>query len=173
VVIYDVLPNIGPQYRTQETKKYTLHFQIPAGVQFKRSRPSRVSPTKLRWACQNVSHVQLLVANFFPTPPIKLKLGLQVSGRLLIATHLDESDYLANQKQWFDCVYETDPGLWKLRALEAEVIFKVPLVLQLIHWWTSSKISRAGSHTERWWRCCNGVVCNEIYWLLCNSKFKP
>jgi hypothetical protein len=42
VVIYEVLPNIGPQYRTQETKKYTLHFQIPAGVQFKRSRPSRV-----------------------------------------------------------------------------------------------------------------------------------
>jgi hypothetical protein len=36
---------------------------------------------------------------FFPTPPIKLKLGLQVHGRLLIATHLDQSNYLTNQKQ--------------------------------------------------------------------------
>ncbi len=44
------------------------------------------------------SKFQLLT--FFPTPPIKLKLGLQVGGRLLlIATHLEQSNYLANQKQ--------------------------------------------------------------------------
>jgi hypothetical protein len=34
----------------------------------------------------------------FPTPPIKLKLGLQTGGRLLITTHLDQSNYLANQQ---------------------------------------------------------------------------
>jgi hypothetical protein len=28
---------------------------------------------------------------FFPTPPIKPKLGLQIGGRLLIANHLDQS----------------------------------------------------------------------------------
>jgi hypothetical protein len=54
--------------------------------------------------CKNVSHIQVLVTNFFLMPPIKLKLGLQVGGtasrwELLIATHLDESNYLANQKQ--------------------------------------------------------------------------
>jgi hypothetical protein len=36
---------------------------------------------------------------FFPTPPIKLKLGFQIGGRLLIATHLDQSNYLANDRQ--------------------------------------------------------------------------
>jgi hypothetical protein len=30
---------------------------------------------------------------FFPTPPIKPKLGLQIGGRLLIANHLDQSLY--------------------------------------------------------------------------------
>ncbi len=40
-----------------------------------------------------------LVIYFFPTPPIRLKLGLQISGRLLIATDLDQSNYLANQQQ--------------------------------------------------------------------------
>ncbi len=44
------------------------------------------------------SHASL-VLYFFPTPPIKLKLGLQIGGRLLIATHLDQSNYLANQQQ--------------------------------------------------------------------------
>jgi hypothetical protein len=34
----------------------------------------------------------------FPNPPIKLKLGLQIGGRLLIATHRDQSNYLANQQ---------------------------------------------------------------------------
>jgi hypothetical protein len=44
------------------------------------------------------SHASL-VLYFFPTPPIKLQLGLQIGGRLLIATHLDQSNYLANQQQ--------------------------------------------------------------------------
>jgi hypothetical protein len=49
--------------------------------------------------CTKISHIQALVINFFPTPPIKLKLRLKVCGRLLIATHLDQSNYLANEKQ--------------------------------------------------------------------------
>ncbi len=40
-----------------------------------------------------------LVIYFSPTPLIKLKLGLQTGGRLLIATPLDQSNYLANQQQ--------------------------------------------------------------------------
>jgi hypothetical protein len=33
---------------------------------------------------------------FFPTPPINLKLGLQIGGRLLIATYADQPNDLAN-----------------------------------------------------------------------------
>jgi hypothetical protein len=32
----------------------------------------------------------------FPSPPMKLKLGLQIGERLLIATHLDQSNHPAN-----------------------------------------------------------------------------
>jgi hypothetical protein len=39
-----------------------------------------------------------LVTNFFPAPSIHLKLGLWVGGRLLIATYVEQSNYLANQK---------------------------------------------------------------------------
>jgi hypothetical protein len=51
------------------------------------------------WPCKNVAHIQVLVTYFFPTTPMKLKLGIQLGGRLLIATHFDQSNYLANQKQ--------------------------------------------------------------------------
>jgi hypothetical protein len=40
-----------------------------------------------------------LVIYFFRTPPIKLKLVLQIGRRLLIASHLNQSNYLANQQQ--------------------------------------------------------------------------
>jgi hypothetical protein len=53
------------------------------------------------WPCKNISHIQVSIASFFPTPPIKLELELQIGGRrrLLIANHLDQSNYLPNQKQ--------------------------------------------------------------------------
>jgi hypothetical protein len=35
----------------------------------------------------------------FPTLAIKLKLGLQIGGKIRIATHLDHSNYLANQQR--------------------------------------------------------------------------
>ncbi len=39
------------------------------------------------------------------------------------------------------------------KALKVVVLFRVPAIFQWIHWWTLSKISCAGSRTERWWRC--------------------
>jgi len=74
---------------------------------------------------------------FFPTPPIKLNLGLlsaRVGGKVLIATHLDEqSNYLPNWKQkeqpinmiwlfWSETLPELPGGscldeLWKLSIL--------------------------------------------------------
>jgi hypothetical protein len=54
----------------------------------------RASPVALSiWAWQDISHIQVSVPYFFPTPPIKLKLGLQIGGRLLVVTHW------INQKQ--------------------------------------------------------------------------
>jgi len=46
------------------------------------------------WPWKNISSQPSVVNCFsFPTPPIKLKLGLQIGGRLLIANHLDQSLY--------------------------------------------------------------------------------
>jgi len=56
-------------------------------------------PTFSMWPCKHFSHIQVLVPNFFPTPPRKLNPGGQGGGRLQITTHLDQSNYLANQKQ--------------------------------------------------------------------------
>jgi len=59
----------------------------------------RASPPTLSMRpCKNISHTELLVTKFFPTPPVKLRLGLQVGGTLLIENHLDLSTYLTNQK---------------------------------------------------------------------------
>jgi len=78
------------------------------------------------WACKNTSHIQVLIIYFFPTPPIKLKLGLQIGGRLLLATRLDQPDYLANQKYeavnnviWLYLLGSSGapPGPWKLCIL--------------------------------------------------------
>ncbi len=53
----------------------------------------------IMWPCRDISHIQVLFFYLFPTPPIKLKLGLHIGQRLLIGTHLDQSNYLANQQQ--------------------------------------------------------------------------
>jgi hypothetical protein len=42
---------------------------------------------------------QNLVIYLFPSQPIKLKPGLQIGGRLLIAKHLDQLLWMADQKQ--------------------------------------------------------------------------
>jgi hypothetical protein len=43
------------------------------------------------------SHPSLVIYLFLATP-IKLKLGLEMGGRPLIGTHLDQSNYLGNQQ---------------------------------------------------------------------------
>jgi hypothetical protein len=45
-----------------------------------------------------ISQIQVELFSF-SQPLIKLKLGLQRGGRLIIATHLDQSKDLANQHQ--------------------------------------------------------------------------
>jgi hypothetical protein len=83
-------------------------------------------------------HIQVLVTNFFPTPPIKWKLGLQVGGRLLLATHLDQSNYLANQKQGAVNKYDLTVFIRLFqsssRALDALYLFRVAALFKWIHW---------------------------------------
>jgi hypothetical protein len=46
------------------------------------------------------SRLTLVIYFFLATPPIQLKLGLQIGGRLVVATYQDQSNYyLANQQQ--------------------------------------------------------------------------
>jgi len=58
-----------------------------------------ISGTAQLQSSKNISHFQVLVIYLFATLPIKLKLGLQIGGRLLKAMHLEQSNYLANQNQ--------------------------------------------------------------------------
>ncbi len=64
-----------------------------------RQQPYSISTKARMGLCRNISEIQVLVTNFFRTSHIKLKLGLQVGARLQIATHSDQSNYLANKKQ--------------------------------------------------------------------------
>jgi len=117
----------------------------------------RASPAVLSmWPCKNISHIQVLVTFFFPTPPIKLKLGLQTGGSLLIATHLDQSNYLANQKQTINRYGLTVPGL--LQGSEKCAFFQVHSNMFSNHhvdiWWMQwvyTLIELGGYQGFRWW----------------------
>jgi hypothetical protein len=114
----------------------------------------RASPPMLSiWPCTNISHIRVLVTNFFPTPPIKLKLWLEVGGRLVIATHLDQSNYLANQKQGalkkYDLIVFIRVLQGSSRALKTVQFLQGPSTG--FHSWTASKISSGGG--VHIWRC--------------------
>ncbi len=113
--------------RTTEIKYQILQTQL------------RASPAGLGiWPWENISHIQVLLTYFFPTPPISLKMGVQIGGRLLIATHLDQSNYLANQKQGavnkYDLTVFIKLSQGSSRALKAMHFFRVTAVFQWLHW---------------------------------------
>jgi hypothetical protein len=75
--------------------------KISLGVNNTRPTLVRASPAVLSMLpCINVFPIQVLVIYCFATPPIKLKLGQQVRGGLLIANHMDQSLWWANKKHW-------------------------------------------------------------------------
>jgi hypothetical protein len=50
--------------------------------------------------CKIISHIEVAVTNISSDPTHKTKTATEVGGTLVrIATHLDQSNYLANQKQ--------------------------------------------------------------------------
>jgi len=86
------------QMGTSLPTKSCIEEQFSAAIRHALSILLRASPKVLSTRpCKNISHIQGLVIYFYPTPLIKLKLRLQTGGRLLIATHLDQSNHLANR----------------------------------------------------------------------------
>jgi hypothetical protein len=51
----------------------------------------RASPLVFNTWCSKIFLTSKFSYLFFATPPIKLKLGLQIGGRLLIANHTEQS----------------------------------------------------------------------------------
>jgi hypothetical protein len=60
--------------------------------------PVRATPGVLSSPTKDISHPSLVIY-FLPTSPIKPKRRLQIGGRLLILTHMDQSFWSVNQKQ--------------------------------------------------------------------------
>jgi len=52
------------------------------------------------WTCKNIFHIQVELFTVFATPPINLNLGQQIDWGLLVANHLDQSLWWANEKHW-------------------------------------------------------------------------
>ncbi len=94
------------------------------------------------WHCKSISHksishIQVWSYLFFQ-PAHGLKLGLQIDGRLLIATHLDQSKYPGNHKQGAVNKYDLTVFIRLFQgscsAMKAVHFFWVPILLQWIHW---------------------------------------
>jgi hypothetical protein len=96
------LPPLNPYFPAQSTIQTESPLRFISFSDLSTSRMSicnsviRASPAVLSmWPFSHPS----LVIYFFQTPPMKLKLGLQIGEILLIANHLDKSLWSANQKQ--------------------------------------------------------------------------
>jgi hypothetical protein len=105
-------------------------------------------------------HIQVLLIYFFTTPPIKLKLGLQIGWGVLIANHLDESlrwaqwEILSNSQIIF--IIPSSAGAHRCCA-----IYQPPQPLQLC--WAKtifvSQIRRgARSETEKVFKTVKGSL---------------
>ncbi len=99
--------------------------------------------------CDNDSGRDVLVTNFFSTPPIQLK--LQVGGRLLITTHLDQSNVLTLFIRLFQ---------GSSMALKVVDCLRVPTVSPWIHWiWLMNNIQ--------------DFQCKVTYWALMEMLLLP
>jgi hypothetical protein len=106
------------------------------------------SPRFTIWPCKNISYGR----------------GLQVCERPLMVTHLDQSNYLANQKQGEGNKYNLTvfTGLFQvsLRALKAVSFFSVPAFFQCIHsLWLMNLIE--------------DFLCRVTYWALVEMLLEP
>jgi hypothetical protein len=80
--------------------------------------------------------------------PIKLKSGLKVAGTLQIATHLDQSNYLPNQKQGEVNKYDMTVYTTQFQSSESCGTFQG---FQWIHWiWLMNPIQDFQSRVTNW-----------------------
>jgi hypothetical protein len=83
------------------TCKNIFHIQVELSYSVLLCIKLRASPVVLSmWTCKNIFHIQVELFIVFATPPIKLKLGQHIYWGLLIANHLDQSLWWANEKHW-------------------------------------------------------------------------
>ncbi len=119
-----------------------------------------------------------LVIYFLATPHIKLKLGQQTGGGVLIANHLDQSLWWVNQKH---SVVVRSYLLHSFLAAGAQVLrlpfshFKLcnytepiplPWAKPVYFWLSFIQLYCAGSHTDRRWRCSHTKVQQETFFVL-------
>jgi len=120
--------------------------------------PAKIIPNRISIKCQYVtlqkyfSHPSFsYVLTIFPTPPIKLKLGLQGGGRLPRAANpLGPIKLSINTS----CLRLLDSS----RALKAVHLFRRPSTLPVDSMDSTDQppiqdFQCRVSHTERWWRC--------------------
>jgi hypothetical protein len=120
-----------------------------------------VTPSVSMWTCKNISHIEGLVINFFPTPPIKLKLGLQVGGRLLIPTHksINQTIYpiRSSREQSINTIWLCLSD-WNVPRL---VQGSENLYMFSVYYQSSSGFTRFN-----WWTWIEDFQCRVTYWVL-------
>jgi len=123
------------------------------------------------------SHLTLI---FFPTPPIKLKLGLHIEfetncnpvGPIKFSSRSKQGSITKYDLSIRNILFQYSPGPWKWyicsRSQQSTRVFA--------GWydcWTSSKISSTGSHTEHRWRCSYRFDKFEPTWCRYNLSYVP
>jgi hypothetical protein len=130
---------------------------------------------------KKISHPSSVMYSF-ATPQIKLKLGEQIGGGLLITNHLDQSLWWANQKHWA-----------AVRSYLLHSFFCMCIALLTFLWTTATcaimmsqnyfpesnrhmleflhPILVCRSHTEHHWRCSKKLILDCV-WLFGNVNRK-
>ncbi len=82
---------------TNDMKLVQLLFFIQNNAQVKSSKNISIA-AQYTTLHEYFSHPSSVFFVFFPTAAIKLKLGLQIGGRILMATDVDGSNYVVNEQ---------------------------------------------------------------------------
>jgi hypothetical protein len=122
------------------------------------------------WPCTNIFHIQVeVLLYYFATLPKKLKLWKQIGRGLLIANHLDQLLWWANQKHrppvrsyLLDCfllVHSLAASFTSHRKLcnyaEPKPFSTIFLSETSTFWLFFIQFYRLGSHPKHRWRCSN------------------
>jgi len=85
---------IGPKWLNWNSLSL-ISYSVPLCIKLRAS-----TVVLSMWTCKNIFHIQVELCTVFATPPINLNLGQQIDWGLLVANHLDQSLWWANEKHW-------------------------------------------------------------------------